>query len=104
MTVFHKTILLCICESYKGKICCILEKVKPVSSCGNEKHRSFVGREGVEPSRCYQRQILSLLRLPIPPSPRRICILPYFEILSSLDALSLLDVYLAYQSLIMKGK
>src|SRR5829696_5556013 len=30
-----------------------------------------VGREGVEPSRCYQRQILSLLRLPIPPSPRR---------------------------------
>ena len=30
-----------------------------------------VGREGVEPSRCYQRQILSLLRLPIPPSPRQ---------------------------------
>jgi len=23
-----------------------------------------VGREGVEPSRCFQRQILSLLRLP----------------------------------------
>ena len=31
----------------------------------------FVGREGVEPSRCCHRQILSLLRLPIPPSPQR---------------------------------
>ena len=29
-----------------------------------------VGREGVEPSRCCHRQILSLLRLPIPPSPQ----------------------------------
>ncbi len=30
-----------------------------------------VGREGVEPSRCHHRRILSPLRLPIPPSPRR---------------------------------
>ncbi len=29
-----------------------------------------VGREGVEPSRCLHRRILSPLRLPIPPSPR----------------------------------
>ena len=29
-----------------------------------------MGREGVEPSRCCHRQILSLLRLPIPPSPQ----------------------------------
>ena len=47
-------------------------------------HRHFVGREGVEPSRCYQRQILSLLRLPIPPSPQMFYHLlehrPYFTI------------------------
>ena len=29
-----------------------------------------MGREGVEPSRCHHRRILSPLRLPIPPSPR----------------------------------
>ena len=29
-----------------------------------------VGREGVEPSRCHHRRILSPLRLPIPPPPR----------------------------------
>ncbi len=29
-----------------------------------------MGREGVEPSRCFHRRILSPLRLPIPPSPR----------------------------------
>ena len=28
---------------------------------------SLVGEEGLEPSRCCHRQILSLLRLPIPP-------------------------------------
>ncbi len=32
----------------------------------------FVGREGVEPSRCHHRRILSPLRLPIPPSPHGI--------------------------------
>ena len=31
---------------------------------------SLMGREGVEPSRCHHRRILSPLRLPIPPSPR----------------------------------
>src|SRR6185436_2597346 len=51
-------------DTHKGKI-------KPASWRQGAKHRSFVGREGVEPSRCYQRQILSLLRLPIPPSPRQ---------------------------------
>ncbi len=30
-----------------------------------------VGREGVEPSRCHHRRILSPLRLPIPPPPQR---------------------------------
>jgi hypothetical protein len=29
-----------------------------------------MGREGVEPSQCFHRRILSPLRLPIPPSPR----------------------------------
>ncbi len=32
---------------------------------------SSVGRVGLEPTRCLHRQILSLLRLPIPPPPRR---------------------------------
>ena len=40
-----------------------------------------MGREGVEPSRCYQRQILSLLRLPIPPSPRQLLL--YSTLISS---------------------
>src|SRR5215207_3251434 len=50
-----------------------------------------MGREGVEPSRCLHRRILSPLRLPIPPSPRRARqrILPYFEMLSKREALSL---------------
>ena len=30
----------------------------------------FVGREGVEPSQCLHRRILSPLRLPIPPPPQ----------------------------------
>lgn len=30
-----------------------------------------VGREGVEPSRCLHRRILSPLRLPIPPPPQK---------------------------------
>ena len=33
-------------------------------------HGIQVGREGLEPSRYRYRQILSLLRLPIPPPPR----------------------------------
>ncbi len=51
-----------------------------------------MGREGVEPSRCLHRRILSPLRLPIPPSPRHeriystflldfsIGILPFFRV------------------------
>ncbi len=31
-----------------------------------------VGREGVEPSQCLHRRILSPLRLPIPPPPQQI--------------------------------
>src|SRR5687768_3280274 len=41
-----------------------------------------MGREGVEPSRCHHRRILSPLRLPIPPSPRQMfdpCILLRFH-------------------------
>lgn len=37
-----------------------------------------VGREGVEPSRCHHRRILSPLRLPIPPSPQPVSILTHF--------------------------
>ncbi len=37
-----------------------------------------VGREGVEPSRCHHRRILSPLRLPIPPSPQASSILSQF--------------------------
>lgn len=29
-----------------------------------------MGRVGLEPTRCYHRQILSLMRLPIPPPAR----------------------------------
>ncbi len=34
-------------------------------------HGILVGRVGLEPTRYRYRQILSLLRLPIPPPPRR---------------------------------
>ena len=40
----------------------------------------FVGREGVEPSQYHYRRILSPLRLPIPPSPRRVQF--YYKFLS----------------------
>ena len=62
-----------------------------------------MGREGVEPSQCHHRRILSPLRLPIPPSPRHAGILPYFEMLSNREALSLFIIYLLRQSLMMNG-
>ena len=38
-----------------------------------------VGREGVEPSQCLHRRILSPLRLPIPPPPQQILFYPTIE-------------------------
>ena len=47
---------------------------------GQENIRGFckplIGREGVEPTQCHHRRILSPLRLPIPPPPRVCNILP----------------------------
>ena len=48
----------------------LLRNLRFVSAWCSRNDSEKMGREGVEPSRCYHRQILSLLRLPIPPSPR----------------------------------
>ena len=45
--------------------------VIPIESPFALKPPQQVGRVGLEPTRCYHRQILSLLRLPIPPPPHR---------------------------------
>ena len=55
---------------------CLLKGGRELINYSSKKHINIdmlcVGREGVEPSRCHHRRILSPLRLPIPPPPQRI--------------------------------
>ena len=41
---------------------------------------------GIEPARCFHRQILSLLRLPIPPPRQRLCIIADLPLESNRNA------------------
>ncbi len=48
------------------------------------KRMRFVGRVGLEPTRCLHRRILSPLRLPIPPPPLTYIILSHSGVTSRL--------------------